>query len=309
MGKLRSIFQVGRSLVNDFFSDDAMSMAAAVAFYTSLSFAPLVLLLVTLGGLLGDRMQNDLVRVFSEQLGPRAADVTRAVVETSQQDAESRGTAGWQSAFGIVMLFITASGVFGQLQASLNRVWDVEAKPHPGWRGGWAWLRKRLLSMGMVLSLLFILLASLVLSTAVDWLIPDGLVKQEVAGRVVVFVVSFVVSFLLFASMFKLLPDVVIPWHDVWIGAAITALLFNLGKFVLTYYLDRARIGENYGTAAGGLIALLVWVYFSCIVVLVGAEITQAYARWRGSPVRPNVHARWTENAPTPGVPVRPVAG
>lgn len=299
MNLFKRVYGFVRQVASDFMSDDALSLAAAVAFYTALSFAPLVLLLVTFGGFLGDRTQNELVSMFSEQLGPSAADVTQTVVETAEAEMEEEGdpAGGWRWVFGTVVLLITASTVFAQLQASLNRVWDVVPKPSPGIRGWWAWLRKRLLSLGMVLSVLFILLASLVVSTVVEWLIPNADDGEGMVGRIVVLLVSFGVSLMLFAAMFKLLPDVVIPWRDVWFGAFVTAILFNIGKVLLSIYLDKGNVGKSYGTAAGGLIALLVWVYYSCIVLLIGAEITQAYARVRGSRVRPNAHAQWSDDS------------
>jgi len=260
-----------------------MSLAAAIAFYTALSFAPLVLLLVTIGGFLGDREKNELVQMFATQLGPAAAKTADTVVETAQ--AQTPRDEWWRIGASSVGLLITASGVFSQLQASLNRVWDVQAKPGAGF---WAFIRKRLLSMGMVLSILFVLLVSLVVSAIVG---RYATAVTEALGWVGDILASVVVSTLAFAAMFKVLPDVKIAWRDVWIGALITAGLFTAGKAGLAVYLDKASVGASYGAAAGGLIALLVWVYYSCIILLLGAEITQRYARLHGRGLRPSEHA------------------
>ena len=257
-------------VAREFIEHDCMSMAAAVAFYTALSFSPLVLLIVTIGSFLGEEAQGRLVGFFSQQLGPRASQVTQAVVESADREPESTGTLRW--AFGLVMLLVTASGVFAQLQASLNKIW--EAKPAQG--AGWWWfIRRRLLSLGMVLTAMFILLVSLVLSAVVESIAPAG---GGMLARVSVLLASFFVATLLFAAVFKLLPDTPIPWRHVWLGALFTAGLSSVGKFVLGIYFERSGVGEGYGEAAGALIALLVWVYYSCIILFVGAEITRQWS-------------------------------
>jgi len=260
-----------------------MSLAASVAFYTALSFAPLVLLVVTIGGFLGDREKNDLVEMFAAQLGPAAAKTADTVVETAQ--AQTPRGEWWRIAASSAGLLVTASGVFAQLQASLNRVWDVQAKPGQGF---WGFIRKRLLSMGMVLSILFVLLVSLVVSAIVGRYTSA---LTEALGWIGDTAAAVIVSTVAFALMFKVLPDVKIGWRDVWIGALITAGLFTAGKAGLAVYLDKGSVGASYGAAAGGLIALLVWVYYSCTILLLGAEITQRYARLHGRGLQPSEHA------------------
>lgn len=249
-----------------FFKHESLSLAAGVAFYTALSFAPIVMIIVTFGGLLGESAQSQLIAVFSEQLGPRASEVTEAVVESAEQDEPK---SAWKTAIGVVLLFISASAVFAQLQRALNIIWESEIKPGAG---VWAWLRKRLLSMGMVLVILFILLVSLVLSSFAEHLIPsqDGLV-----GHMIVFAASLVVATILFATLYRVLPDEKVPWSEAFRGALITALLFSVGKLALGLYLDRGSVAKGYGEAAGALIALLVWVYYSCVILFIGAEMTR----------------------------------
>lgn len=263
---IRRAWKYVRDLGARFIEHDDMSLAAAVAFYTVLSFAPLVLLLVTVGGFLGDDTKNDLLRFFSRQLGPRAAEVTEAVVE----EAEAKRTPAewWRWVVSVVVLLVGASAVFAQLQASLNRILNVKPRPGAGW---WSWLRKRLLSMGMVLAMMFILLVALVLSAAVEYVMPLG---EKWTGRIGAEVVSFLVTMLVIGAIFKVLPDVVIPWKRLWISAGLTALLFTAGKLAVGLYLEKGRVGEDYGQAAGGLIALLMWVYYSCVILFIGAEIS-----------------------------------
>jgi membrane protein len=267
IARLPPVHFVGR-VVAGFLKHDDMSLAAAVAFYTALSFAPLVMLVLTFGGVLGESAQGDLIRFFDQQLGPRASEVTQAVVESAQR--EDQDTSWWRSAISIVLLVVTASGVFGQLQSSLNLIWEAKAPPRSGM---WAWLRKRLLSMGMVLAALFILLVSLVLSAVVERIAPLG---EGLAARIAVGVASFIVAMLLFAAIFRVLPDTQIAWSRVWLGAATTAALFTVGKLGVGLYLDRSGVTDSYGGAAGALIALLLWVYYSSIILFVGAEITRA---------------------------------
>jgi membrane protein len=266
-------------VVRAFLKHDDMSLAAAVAFYTAFSFAPLVLLISTVGGLLGEGTKQSLIQLFEQQLGPRASEVTEAVVENAAK-ASSTGNL-WRWVVGGVVLLISSSAVFGQLQLSLNSIWEVSSKRHSG---VWAWVRKRLLSLGMVLAALFILLVSLVLTSAVEHFVPgdDG---AGWAARAATFGGSLVISAMLFGAIFRVLPDAEIPWRDVWRGALLTAALFTVGKFALGLYLDWSTTAASYGKAAGALVALLVWVYYSCIILFVGAELTRQLGTARGNTV------------------------
>jgi membrane protein len=282
---MKRIWEIAKGSVKAFLRDDAMSLAAAVAFYTALSFAPLVLLLVAVGGLLGESAQNDLISFLNQQIGPRAGEVTEAVVENAESEDPDRGFL--RSAFSTVMLFVSASAVFGQLQASLNHIWRAEARVgKPGW---WEWVRRRLLSLGMVLAILFVLLVALVLSALMGSIVPGD---AAIPARLGVEFTSFAVATLLFAAIFKILPDTPIAWREVWLGAAITAALFTVGKFAVGIYMERSGVGVNYGGTAGSMIALLLWVYYSCIILFFGAEVTESVARLRrGEPEKPPVDA------------------
>src|SRR6185503_7916820 len=184
--------------------------AAAVAFYTALSFAPLVLLVGAIGGLMGNETKNDLLQSFSANMGPRTADVTQAVIESSQKTSQEQ--AAWRWIFSTAMLVFSASGVFGQLQSSLNHIWRTEKKGKPERVGWWNWLRKRLLSLGMVLVIFFIMLVALVVSTIINWAVPgDG---KGILAVIALYIVSISVATLLFAAIFKVLPDTQIAWRE-----------------------------------------------------------------------------------------------
>jgi membrane protein len=190
----------------------------------------------------------------------------------------------------VVTILFGATGVFVELQTALDRIWNVE--PRPG-AGIWGFVKTRLLSFGMILGIGFLLLVSLVVATAVTavgvWatgLLPGA--KVLVEG--LTFVVSFGLTTLLFAMIFKVLPDVEIAWGDVWIGAAATALLFTLGKFLIGLYLAKSSVASTYG-AAGSLVIVLLWIYYSSQILFLGAEFTQVYAGRYGSNIRPSKHA------------------
>lgn len=270
-----------RAILRNFVDDNAISLAAAVAFYTALSFGPLVLLAVTFAGVLGEHSAGELVRLFGHEVGPQAAAVAEAVIETSERHDRDWGP--WRWTVGSLMLLVTASGVFAQLQSSLNRIWNVRVKPGAG---AWGWLRRRLLSMGMVVVICFLLLVSLVLAALMDRLMPG---EEELLARATVTILSFLVTAGLFAALFKFVPDVLLDWQDVWVGAFVTAALFTGGKSLVALYLAKGGVGQEYGSAAGGLIALLAWVYYTSIIVFLGAEITQhiAHRQGRGGRVKP----------------------
>jgi membrane protein len=198
---------------------------------------------------------------------------------------------------GVVILFVGASGGFGELQETMNIVWNVE--PTPG-RGVRVFLRDRFFSFAMVLGVAFLLLVSLLLSTglsAVSAFLGAHLPGGEAFWQVTNFVLSFLVVAVLFGLIFKVVPDAKIAFRDVWHGALVTALLFTVGKLAISFYLGKAAPGSAYG-AAGSLVALVVWVYYSAQVLFFGAELTQVYAKKLGSGIVPTENAVPTEAAP-----------
>jgi membrane protein len=286
----------------DFLADDALTQAAAVAYYTALSFAPLLVLVTLLVGFVaGPEGEKKVVDEVAKLMGPGAGDVVGEIMGTGEETAEDTPSTGSDQAdqqmqavqgggfstltgiVGILAILWSASGVFGQLQAALNKVWDVEAKPGQGILG---YLRKRLLSVGVVFSIGFLLLASLLVTAVLNAVFTGGMLWQ-----IVNFLVSLGVYIALFGLIYKFLPDVNIPWKAVWFGAIVTSVLFAVGKLLIGLYLGNSNVGGGYG-GAGSVVVLLVWVYYSAVIVFFGAELTQVWAKRTGHRITPDEHAR-----------------
>jgi len=273
---------------NEWSEDKVPRLGAALAFYTALSIAPLVVLLLSIAAFFfGEEAARGQIQGQMQSLvGSQAAAAVEDIIAGGDEPKEGLIA----SVLGAITLLFGASGVFGQLQDSLNTVWDV--RPKPG-RGIWQVVRDRFFSFAMVLGIAFLLLVSLVISAALTAFgtlldrLPAGL---HFLSHAVHLGVSFVVFTLLFAAMFKWVPDVKIQWRDTWLGAAITAALFMLGKFAIGLYLGHSAMASSYGLA-GSLVVLLVWVYYSSQILFLGAEFTQVYANRFGDRIEP------TENA------------
>ena len=274
-----------KQTASEWMEDDAPSLGAALAYYTVFSLAPLMTIAIAIAGFfLGKEAAQG--QIFDELRGLLGAESGKAV-EEMVQSANAQPTAGVVATIiSVIMLLFGASGVFGQLQASLNAIWGVKAKPG---RGVLGMIKDRLLSFGFTLVVGFLLLVSLLLTAGMalmaDWI--GGLMPgSEALAYILNIVLSLSMITLLFATIFKFLPDAKIAWHDVWIGAFLTALLFTIGKFALGIYLGKSGVASSYG-AAGSLIVLLLWVYYSSQILFFGAEFTQVYANRFGSRVAP----------------------
>jgi membrane protein len=282
------MLQLLKTSVREFIDDDCATMAAALSYYTVFALPPLLLLILLLVGALVDpsEVSGSLQTQLQSLMGPQAGKTIRTILEHAQMPGSGGVIA---TIVGIVVLIVGATGVFGQLQAALNRAWEV--KPDPNQGGIKNFLVKRVFSFGMILGLAFLLLVSLVLSTVLAafggalgrWL-PEGF--SATLLQVINFVISFGVITVLFAAIFRVLPDAKVRWRDVWVGASATAFLFVVGKTLIGIYLGRSNPGEAFG-AAGSLALLLVWIYYSSMIVLFGAEFTQAWADERGSGIEP----------------------
>lgn len=264
-------------------------LGAALAYYTVFSLAPLLVISIAMAGLiLGQEAAQG--QIFDQLRGLIGDEGGRAIQDMVQSAGAKTSSGVIASIIGIITLLLGASGVFGQLQTSLNIMWGVEPKPGRGLTG---MLKDRFLSFGFILVVGFLLLVSLMLSAAItfaaEWMgqISPG---TEVLAQVLNLVLSFAVIALLFALIFKYLPDATIAWRDVWLGAAITAALFTLGKFALGLYLGKSSVGSSFG-AAGSLVVLLVWVYYSAQILFFGAEFTQVWANRFGEQVSPDKDA------------------
>ncbi len=276
---LASLWHLLRDSALAFIEDDALSRGAAISFYTVTSLGPVLFIVVAIGGLaFGEEAARGAV---TAQLTGLIGKESAALVQAALQGASSRTESIVASIVGAVTLLVTASGVFGEMQAALNVVWRTEPRAITVSR----LVRARIVSLGLVAALGFLLLVSLVISAALA--VIGAWVNARLAfGTLMLGALNAVVSYLLiavlFAAIYKVLPDTRLAWRDVVVGALLTALLFNIGKALIALYLARSAIASSYG-AAGALIILLLWIYYSAQIFLFGAELTKVYAAWRGT--------------------------
>ena len=285
---VKSGFGLIKESVKEWKNDGALDLGASLAYYTIFSLAPMLLIATGIAGLVWGReaVQGQLVGQMRGLVGPEGAQA----IQTILANAGRHGSGVLATVIGFVTILFGATGVFAQLQNALNRIWNVEPKPGGG---VWGFVRNRLLSFGMVLGIGFLLLVSLVLSAAAasvdQWAEGLGGAGQMLV-RVLSFAVSFAITTFLFAMIYKFLPDVKMAWRDVWIGAVVTALLFTVGKFLIGLYIAKSTVASTYG-AAGSLVILLLWTYYSAQIVFLGAEFTQVYASRYGSKIEPAENA------------------
>ena len=278
--KVKNAFSLIRAAISNWIDDFAPSMGAALAYYTVFSVAPLLVIVIAVAALVfGQEVaQASILDQARELLGPQGATAVEAMLASAQKPKE--GTIA--SIVGIFALLIGATTVFAELESDLNRIWKVTPIKKPGL---WGFLRVRVLSIGMVLAIAFLLLVSLLISAGLAawgkyWSPWFG--ELKIALDAANFVLSLAVVTVLFAIIYKVLPQTRIQWRDVWIGALVTALLFTFGKFLIGLYIGKSGIASAYG-AAGALAILLVWVYYSAQIFLIGAEFTRVYASSHGS--------------------------
>jgi membrane protein len=287
---IRNAFSQLKQTFQEWLQDKAPQLGAALAYYTVFSLAPLVLVLLAIVGVIFRDDPAGTWDKITEQMGYFLDPSAVQVVQSIAQKASQSGKSTLATLIGVALAVFGASAVFGQLQDALNTIWGVKAKPG---RGVWGFLRSRFLSFGMVAGICFLLLVSLAIeallkafSHYVQSVLPGGIV----IALTVYVVFDFAVVVLLFAMIFKFLPDVEIQWRDVWIGAVMTAILFGIGKWLLGFYLGSSAAGSAYG-AASSLITLLLWVYYSSQILLFGAEFTQVYASRAGRRLKPAKYA------------------
>ena len=265
---MRRVFDLLKTAWSEFVADKAQRLAAALAYYTLFSIAPLLLIAIAIAGLVFGRghAQAQIVAQLRMLTGPAGS---KAIEEMLISAAKPKA-ATLAIVIGFATLLFGAAGVFGQLKDALNTIWNVPEKQS---RGIMAMLKDQFLSFGMVFGVGFLLLVSLVIDAVLSAL--DATLWQPIQ-----LVVSFAVVTVLFAMIFRFVPDVRVEWRDVWFGSAFTAILFVLGKFALGLYLGKSAIGSSYG-AAGSLVVLLVWIFWSANILFFGAEFTQVYASQR----------------------------
>ncbi|MBZ0298729.1 MAG: YihY/virulence factor BrkB family protein, partial [Anaerolineae bacterium] len=288
MNTARTLFNLMKTTFDEWNRDKAPRLAAALAYYTAFSIAPLLVIVIAVVGLVygQEAARGEIVRQIQGQVGPDIAQMIQTMIENSA--TQSSGVIA--TILGLAAIIFGAAGFFGQLQDALNTVWEVTPKPG---KGLITVIKERFLSFTMVLGIGFLLLVSLTISAMLASLhhfVGNLLPEAQFITQILNIVLSFGLITVMFAMIYKVLPDVQIAWKDVWVGAMLTAMLFTIGKALLGLYLGNSGVSSTYGVA-GSFVVLLLWVYYSAQILLFGAEFTQVYARRFGSQIVPSENA------------------
>ena len=296
---VKLVWQALKESFNGFIDDKVPKLSASLAYYTVFSLAPLLILIIFLAGMILGReaVEGSVYEQVKEFIGSKSADQVQDMIRNAAL-ADKGPIAG---IIGIIMLLIGATSMFAELQDSINQIWGLKAKSNVGFMQV---LKSRLLSFGIIGSLVFLLLVSLGASTIIEVLgnkltslLPEVTV---VIVAIINYIFNFVLTTLLFAVIFRVLPDAKIRWKDVLPGAIATSLLFLAGKFLISFYIGASDVGSTYG-AAGSLVILLVWIYYSSIILYFGAEFTKYYAFDKGARIQPDQNSQW-ESGRSPNV-------
>ena len=293
--RLRHLFDLCRRAVMAWIDDFAPSMGAAISYYTVFSLAPLLIIVIAVAGAVFGReaVQGEIVGQLQGLIGREGAIAVQGLIKSASEPAKGL-VAG---AISIVVLMVGATTVFAELQSALDRIWHVPEKEKPS--GLWAILRARVLSFGLILGLAFLLMVSLSISAGISAFgsFASGLLPGwEVLLQVVNMALAVGITTVLFAMIFKFMPSVEIDWKDVWVGAGVTAVLFEIGKFAIGLYLGKSGVNESFA-AAGSLVVLLAWVYYAAQIFLLGAEFTKVYSEDNGSHAGVNAGAATRNSA------------
>jgi membrane protein len=280
--KWRALGQVPRDAFWGFLEDNGFTLAGALAFYAILSLAPLLVLLVTISGFLSPTTEQKIVAQTETLIGPQASQGVELIVRNARMQ---RFAASFSAGLSLLVFAISATTVFVQLQYSLNAIFNV--RPKRGIVVGW--LYKRFLSLLMVIALGIVLIATVAASSVISVIFQ----RSSLMTRILDLLISFAVFTLVFVIMFRVLPDVKISWRDTWVGGAISGLLVVVGEYAISRYLQSSAAVSIYG-AAGSLVILLLWIYYSAVIFFYGAELTQTYARCCGDQIVPTKFAEWT---------------
>lgn len=279
-----------RETIREWNEDGASAVAAALAYYTIFSLAPLLIIIaLVVGAFLDEKtIEKDIIGGVEVTIGTDAAQTLRGMISPENRTrSDVIGTIIW-----IAVMLWGASGIFSQLQKALNKIWEVRGKPG---RSPLVFVKDRLISFGIVVFVAAILLATMVINTGLTTLLAKNGQFSQFSGiiRPLQLLVSLSLATVMIATVFKILPDVNIRWKDVWVGAAFTAVLFIAGQFVVGLYISNANVGSVFG-AAGSLTVILVWIYYSAQILLFGAEFTEVWARHHGVHIQPDSDAIWT---------------
>lgn len=300
--KLIFFFRFNKQVITEFIGDNVLKYSASLAYYTILSLAPLLVIVLFLCGTLFGReaVTGQLYGEINDMVGSAAAlEIQQAIAKIHLSSDNVFATT-----IGVIILVIGATGIFGEMQDSLNKIWGLRTKARKVW---WKLLLDRLISFSLILSLGFVLIVSLALNALVAALSTRISEIFDSMGETVLVLIDNVISVcittVLFGTIFKVLPDAKIKWKDVMVGAFITSLLFMLGKYGIGLYLGKSKLASIYG-AAGSVMIIMIWVYYSSAILYLGAVFTKVYATNFGGKIYPNDYSVWikTEEVPVPGV-------
>lgn len=291
---MKGIWKIIKESFTGFGNDKVMKLSASLAYYTVFSIGPMIIVIIYLAGVIygTEAVQGTIFGQIRGLVGPQAA----IAIQDMIKNAAFYRNGSFAAIIGIITLIIGATGVFTEIQESVNMIWGLKPKPKKGWL---KMIMNRLLSFSIVVSLGFIMLVSLVINGLIEGLM--GRLKANFPDMAVMLVyliniiITFIVITVLFGIIFKVLPDAFIKWRDVLVGSMVTAVLFMIGKFAITFYIGNSNISTTYG-AAGSLVVLLIWIYYSSIILYFGAEFTKAYATDYGSSIHPDKYAVWVKN-------------
>ncbi|MCJ8166386.1 YihY/virulence factor BrkB family protein [Pontibacter sp. E15-1] len=285
----QTTWDITKETFKDFSNDKPLDYAAIIGFYTIFSLPAVLIIIIRIAGAAfgQDAVRGEVVKQIGGVVGRNSAEQIQSIIENaSQSDATTIGTL-----VGVATMIFTATTVFVALQDSINAMWEVKAKPERGWI---KLILDRMLSLALVVSLGFLLLVSLSVDIVMG--VINNYLRENLTGVAVYLittanvVISILISVLIFAAIFKVLPDAKIKWRNVWVGASVTAILFVIGKYILNIYFQHDPLADTYG-AAGSLVLILVWVYYASVIFLLGAEFTQVYSRVNDKGIRPKDNA------------------
>jgi membrane protein len=286
---IKEYFNLLKKAGSDFMEDQCLKLSAALSYYTIFSLAPMLLVMITaLSFFFGrDAIQGELFSQIQELVGSQAAAQLQEIIK----NAEMSNKSGVAAAIGIGTLLVGATGVFAEIQTSINYIWSIEARPEKGWL---RYIKTRLLSFSLILALGFLLIVTLGVNALVDLLSAQLEQYFSEASVVIFYIINMAIALALittlFAVIFKVLPDGELRWSECFVGAGFTAVLFAIGKFLISFYIGRSDLGATYGASAS-IIILLTWVYYSSIILYFGAEFTKVYANSDGIHIKPSPHA------------------
>ncbi|MBA2250494.1 MAG: YihY/virulence factor BrkB family protein [Chitinophagaceae bacterium] len=288
---LYSLFEYLKQVFTEFVEDNILKYSASLAYYTIFSLAPLLIIIISISGILfgKDAIQGHVYSQLAGLVGSEAA----IQVQEAIKNIHITGHNFFASTLSIIVLVIGATGIFGEIQDSLNKIWGLRIKTKKTW---WKLILNRILSFSLILSIGFVMIVSLLLNAVIAafgnflsrYFSEMSIVLIQIADNFL----SFIATTFLFSLLFKMLPDAKIKWKDVFVGGLITSVFFTLGKLGIGYYLGTSKLSTVYG-AAGSIMILMVWVYYSSIILYMGAEFTKVYAKLYGGKILPNEYAVW----------------